>query len=92
MSNVHELAAVIEGSADYSWVDAAACRELDITEIDRFFVEAGHSLSKQTASMCAGCPVREQCLEHACRNEIAGGYFGGVSPTQRRKMARDTQR
>jgi WhiB family redox-sensing transcriptional regulator len=91
MSNVHELADVIEGSADYSWVADAACRELDITDIDRFFVEAGHSLSKQTASMCAACPVRTQCLDHACRNEIAGGYFGGVSPTQRRKIAREPQ-
>jgi hypothetical protein len=30
--------------------------------------------------------VRTECLDHAYRNEILSGYFGGISPGQRRTM------
>ena len=38
--------------------------------------------------MCERCPARVQCLMHAYDNEIAGGYFGGMSPSRRRKLSR----
>jgi len=31
--------------------------------------------------------VRAECLEYAIDAEIAGGYFGGMSPSKRREVA-----
>ena len=36
-------------------------------------------------AICAGCTVRTECLGHAVRGGITAGYFGGVSPTARRR-------
>ncbi len=89
MSTIHDLASVIEGSAELSWLAGAACGDLSLDQLDLFFVEAGRSLSKEAAAICGGCPVRIDCLRHACQHEIAGGYFGGVSPTKRRSIDPD---
>lgn len=54
-----------------------------------FFVEAGRSLSKEAKAMCERCEVSQECLEYALEHDIAGGYFGGMSPSKRRQLARD---
>lgn len=84
MSNIHDLAGLIEGSAELTWLRDAACADLELSELALFFVDAGRSLSQDAHRLCAGCAVRAECLEHAYAHEIAGGYFGGVSPTKRR--------
>lgn len=86
MSNIQSLAELIQNADEYQWVRDAACGDLPLEQLDQFFVEAGRSLSRETVALCQGCPVRADCLAHACRHEIAGGYFGGVSPTKRRSM------
>jgi hypothetical protein len=85
--NLHDLASLIEHSPDYEWVRNAACGNLDLDELDRFFVDAGRSLSSDTMKMCEGCPARVDCLDHAYAHEIAGGYFGGMSPSKRKSMS-----
>jgi hypothetical protein len=67
------------------WLDDAACAEKNIND---FFVEAGHVISEEVLEVCRRCPVRRQCLEVAYdqRFNITGGYFGGLSPGQRREM------
>jgi hypothetical protein len=67
------------------WLDDAACAELSISD---YFVEAGHVISEDVLEVCRRCPVRRQCLEVAYdeRFNITGGYFGGLSPGQRREM------
>lgn len=65
------------------WLDEAACAELDIRD---FFVEAGHVIEDRVLNTCRSCPVRRECVTHAYEREVTGGYFGGMSPGQRRDM------
>jgi hypothetical protein len=72
-------------SADrFTWLNSSACAELTI---GHFFVEAGHAISEDVLNVCRGCPVRLHCLDHAYEMSITGGYFGGMSPGQRRTMS-----
>lgn len=65
------------------WLENALCSEMEISD---FFVEAGHTINQEVINVCRMCPVREQCIRHAYRHGISGGYFGGISPGQRRDM------
>jgi WhiB family transcriptional regulator, redox-sensing transcriptional regulator len=38
--------------------------------------------------ICAGCGVREQCLEYALANRIDHGVWGGCSERERRRIAK----
>ena len=38
--------------------------------------------------ICAGCPVREPCLEYALSNHIDHGVWGGASERERRRLLR----
>lgn len=68
------------------WLDDAACANLDT---NLFFVQAGHVINDDILNICRGCPVRVECVKHAYdeRLNITGGYFGGLSPGQRRTMS-----
>ena len=67
------------------WLDDAACQKLEVVD---FFVQAGHVISEEVLNTCRACPVRVSCLQHAYNDSlnITGGYFGGLSPGQRREM------
>jgi hypothetical protein len=67
------------------WLDQAACAGLPI---EAFFVQAGHVIDEEVLNVCRSCPVRLDCLRHAYNPvlNITGGYFGGMSPGQRREM------
>jgi len=67
----------------FTWLNNTACTDLTI---GHFFVEAGHAISEDVLNVCRGCPVRRECLEHAYAMGIGGGYFGGMSPGQRRSL------
>lgn len=86
MPHHHELAALIESSPEFTWLEDAACGDLELDQLDLFFVEAGRTLSREAAAICERCPVRSDCFDHAASRDIAGGYFGGVSPSKRRRM------
>jgi hypothetical protein len=68
------------------WLDEAACAGRKIND---YFVEAGHVISQDVLELCRRCPVRRNCLEVAYdqRFNITGGYFGGLSPGQRRELS-----
>jgi WhiB family redox-sensing transcriptional regulator len=36
--------------------------------------------------ICATCPVKEQCLEHALAHRIDHGVWGGASERERRRI------
>jgi WhiB family redox-sensing transcriptional regulator len=80
-----------EGKEDWSlaWLDDAACADLSI---DDFYVKAGDAITETNLNICRTCPVRVQCLEHAYEMGITGGYFGGMSPGQRRALALERAR
>lgn len=79
-----DLSDLLENVADDDWLDQSACDSMDI---DDFFVEAGHTISSDTVNVCRGCPVRAACVTHAYERRISGGYFGGMSPGQRRELS-----
>lgn len=89
MSNIRDLGELIGNLPEDGWLGQAACRELDLDKITLFFVDAGRSLSQEAQALCNSCPVRTECLEHAYDHEIAGGYFGGMSPSRRRSLSRE---
>jgi WhiB family redox-sensing transcriptional regulator len=70
-------------SISYPWLDEAACVDMDLGE---FFVDAGKAIKEETRDVCRRCPVRAQCLTHAYVQNIGAGYFGGLSPSQRRSL------
>jgi hypothetical protein len=68
------------------WLNDAACSEMSI---DDFFVEAGHAIDDRVLRVCRTCPVRVSCVRHAYEMQVNGGYFGGMSPGQRREKTMD---
>jgi WhiB family redox-sensing transcriptional regulator len=69
------------------WTVSAACAQAD-PEV--FFPVAGRFGSdeavKAAKGVCAGCPVRRECLEYALGNGEAHGIWGGATPAEREKM------
>ena len=76
----------IHTTPDMPWLDDAACGNLPLDQLNMFFVEAGRTIASSTIALCSKCPVRRDCLDHAYRNEIVSGYFGGISPGRRRVL------
>lgn len=70
---------------DTKWMIRGACNGL---AGHLFFPERGES-SKEAKAICAGCEVREHCLEHALVAGEKFGIWGGKSERERRRMRRD---
>jgi WhiB family redox-sensing transcriptional regulator len=74
---------------DKDWRARAACQYVDP---DLHFPKANApGARKQIAEakrVCAGCPVREACLEWALVTGQTAGVWGGKSPRQRKEMHR----
>lgn len=84
MSDQHGLAEfLVNHQGELEWLENAMCSDMDISD---FFVEAGHTIDPGVINICRMCPVREDCIKHSYRMSISGGYFGGISPGQRRDM------
>jgi hypothetical protein len=43
---------------------------------------------EEAQGVCAGCSVREECLEYALKHNIEHGVWGGTSERERRRIAR----
>lgn len=66
------------------WRDAADCTSAD-PEI--FFPEKGRIDQAAAARrICAGCPVKTECLEFALENDEEWGVWGGLSERERRRL------
>jgi len=72
----------------WRWQDAAACRDAG----DLFFGPDGERgadrdvREKQATVLCAGCPVRSECLEYALRRPEAYGVWGGLGEDERKAL------
>jgi WhiB family transcriptional regulator, redox-sensing transcriptional regulator len=64
------------------WMALAACRGVDP---ELFYTERGES-TREAKAVCAGCPVREECLLYAVANVERYGVWGGRSERERRRM------
>jgi len=71
-----------------NWAERAACKGLDpaifypLTD-----EEAGHA-----KAICAECPVKEPCLEHAIENREKNGVWGGETERERLRIVRRRRR
>jgi WhiB family redox-sensing transcriptional regulator len=84
------LRPVPAGSYDQaSWRESAACRHVD-TELFFPIGKAGTALAEiQRAKMvCAGCPVRQDCLTFALATRQEYGIWGGYDEDERRALHR----
>jgi hypothetical protein len=52
-------------------------------------IEAAEPVIKE---ICQDCPMKQECLQLALDNKDFNGYFGGVSPKERRIMSADRSR
>lgn len=67
---------------DVSWMAQGNCADKDP---DIFFPSDGVGV-EIAKRLCADCPQRERCLEHALRNRIDHGVWGATSERQRRRI------
>jgi WhiB family transcriptional regulator, redox-sensing transcriptional regulator len=68
------------------WRAAGACMRADP---DLFFpISATGRALEQTAkakAICAGCRVRQECLDFAHQHDVAHGIWGGTTPEDRQQ-------
>ena len=76
-----------------NWRSAAACRPADP---EMFFPlsEFGKAREQiaEAKAICAGCPVRRQCLQFALRTRQTHGIWGGLTELERRQGRRPAGR
>jgi len=73
---------------DRNWVDMAACRGLDST----IFYPLTDDEADPAKLVCSGCPVAEECLEHAIDNRERNGVWGGATERERMRIIRRRRR
>lgn len=69
------------------WTRNAACRDLPPWGKELFFPIAGET-GREAKAICAGCPVRQDCLEWALRTKEDDGIWGGMTAPERRRIRR----
>ena len=71
-----------EDANPLAWQADAVCAQ---TDPEAFFPEKGGS-TRDAKRICAGCDVKQQCLEYALANDERFGIWGGLSERERRKL------
>ena len=64
------------------WRYRAACRGADLSV---FFPGRGEP-AEPARQICAGCPVRQPCLDYALSHAITHGIWGGLTERERRAL------
>jgi WhiB family transcriptional regulator, redox-sensing transcriptional regulator len=76
-----------------NWRSASACLHADP---NLFFPisTTGRAIDQiaRAKAVCAGCPVRGQCLEFAQTHDPIYGIWGGTTPEERQRARRREQR
>lgn len=65
------------------WAARAACKA---DTPDALFVRGAEQ--NKAKAVCAGCPVRTECLAEALDNQIEWGVWGGMTERERRALLR----
>ena len=71
-----------------SWRQQGACNGLDPAV---FFPDSDEA-AQEAISICAECPVRLSCLEHALAVREREGVWGGATERERRRIIRHRRR
>ena len=73
-----------------TWRKQAACRGLDV---EIFYpVTEDEADSAEAKAVCAVCPVRQACLEHALAHREREGVWGGTTERERRRIVRQRRK
>ena len=76
-----------------NWRSAGACLSADP---DLFFpissAGPGERQIAQAKVICAGCPVRRECLDFALAHDQVYGIWGGTTPDDRQRARRRKRR
>jgi WhiB family redox-sensing transcriptional regulator len=67
---------------EHAWMARGLCVSIPPAT---FFPSDGAGV-EAARKICAPCPVREACLEHALANRIDHGVWGGCSERERRRI------
>ncbi len=65
------------------WARQAQCRTAGL---DDLFVRG--AAQNQAKRICAGCPVKTECLAEALDNQMEWGVWGGMTERERRAVLR----
>ena len=74
-----------------SWRERGRCKGAD-PEIFYPEDEENEALADEAKAICALCPVRETCLEHAITVREKTGVWGGYTARERRRLIRQRRR
>jgi len=72
-----------------SWTSEAACAAADP---GLFFPEDFRSPATEAKAICAGCPVRPECLQYSLDAGEEFGVWGGLTEKERRSLLRARKR
>lgn len=79
----------------WDWQLDAACRGLD-SEVffhpDRERGEARDARDAAAKAICGGCPVKQQCLDHALAVREPYGVWGGLTEDERAELLAQRRR
>ena len=82
------LAALRLADETYDWRLDAACRGLD----PLVFHPSEGDEGLEAKAVCAECPVRQDCLDHALAVREKDGVWGGLTAIERRRLLRRMRR
>jgi WhiB family redox-sensing transcriptional regulator len=70
-----------------AWMADGLCAQ---TDPEMFFPEAGRT-PRGARNVCKECPVAVQCLAYALDRDERFGIWGGMTPTERRRLKKGGQ-
>jgi len=71
-----------------SWRKRAACQGID----PETFYPVSDEDAEEAKVICAVCPVRQACLEHALASREREGVWGGATERERRRILRQRRK
>lgn len=77
-----------DGDDEFDFFARGACVGVDP---ELFFPDRGES-AEAAKAVCAGCAVRQRCLEYALDHNERHGIWGGTSERDRRRLRRQRRR
>jgi WhiB family redox-sensing transcriptional regulator len=66
----------------------AACKGTDTA----VFFPVSETFAGEAKTICAACPVAEQCLEYAIETHQPDGVWGGLTAVERHRLVRRRQK
>ena len=76
------LPLIADPDSTTGWMALGTCR---MYAPSMFFPSDGVGVDK-ARKICAACPVKNECLEHALEHRIEHGVWGGCSERERRRI------